>query len=248
MRVYFLLVVCALMVGAAIATSGGPAQNHPTPGQQQKSARAEFASQFPLTDVNKPSPSDPTKHAKWKAKSKKYKGIGIPVTERGELITFHTEWDIGLPALPVAKSDLIVTGEVVDAQAYLSEDKDWVYSEFTIRVGEVLKNASKAPLGQGSTLVVDRDGGGVRFPSGRITILYIAGQGMPRTGRRYTLFLTRDDQEQSIHIITGYELRDGRVFPIDNPGGGQNPAATSYKEADETSFLSDLRSAITNSQ
>jgi hypothetical protein len=188
------------------------------------------------------------KHARWKAKSKRYKGIGIPVTETGELLTVHTEWDVGLPALPVAKSDLVLIGEVTDAQAYLSEDKDWVYSEFTIRVDEVLKNTGKVTVSQGSSLVTDRDGGGVRFPSGRITIQYIVGQGMPHSGRRYALFLTCDDQQQSIHILTGYELRGGRVFPLDKPGGGQAAAATLYKDADEAAFLNDLRAAIANSQ
>lgn len=67
---------------------------------------------------------------------------------------------------------------------------------------------------------------------------------MPRTGRRYALFLTQDDQQQSTHILTGYELRGGHVFPLDKPGGGQTPAATLYQGTDETSFLSALRSAI----
>jgi len=248
MKIYLFLAACTLMVVSAIITSGGPAQNNPAPGQQRKDDRAEFESQFPITDVNKPGPTDPASHAKWKAKSKKYKAIGIPVTEAAGQITFHTEWDIGFEALPVDKSDLVVIGEVTDAQAYLTEGKDWVYSEFTIRVDEVLKNTSKVTVSQGSSLIAERDGGGVRFPSGRKTIQYIVGQGMPRTGRRYVLFLTRDDQQQSTHILTGYELRAGKVFPLDTPGGGQTPAATMYKEADETSFLSDLRSAIANSK
>lgn len=50
--------------------------------------------------------------------------------------------------MPAAKSDLVVIGEVTDAQAYVSEGKDWVYSEFTIRVDDVLKNTSKATINQ----------------------------------------------------------------------------------------------------
>ena len=243
-----MLTICALMVGTAIATWGVPAQNNSAPAKQQKFNRAEFESQFPITDVNKPAPSAPNKHAKWKAKSKKYKGVGPHITESSDTITINNEWDISLPALPISKSDLVVVGEVVDAQAYISEDKDWVYSEFTIRVEDVLKNASNVTLTPGSLLDADRDGGRVRFPSGHITLHYVSGQGMPRVGGRYTLFLTLDGQEQSVHILTGYELCGGRVSPIDNPAGGQHPIATSYKEADETSFLSDLRAAIANAQ
>lgn len=56
MRVYLLLTAFALLVGAAIVMANGPVQNHPAPGQQRKEDRAEFESQFPLTDINKPKP------------------------------------------------------------------------------------------------------------------------------------------------------------------------------------------------
>ena len=248
MRVYLLLVIGAVIVGAAIATSGVPAQDNSAAGKQQPVGKTEFESQFPLVDFKKPEPSDQRKRARWQAKGKKYKSIGLSVTEESELITVNSEWDVGLPALPVAKSDLVVIGEVVAAEALLSESKDWVYSEFTIRVGEVLKNTSKVTLSQGSSITADRDGGGVRFPSGRVTIQYIVGQGMPRVGRRYTLFLTSDDEGQSFHILTAYELRGGRVVPVDDPAGGTHPIAVKYRGADEESFLSDLRSAVDNSQ
>jgi hypothetical protein len=46
-------------------------------------------------------------------------------------------------ALPTHISNAVVIGEVTDAKAYLSEDRTSVYSEFTIRVGEVLKKAGR---------------------------------------------------------------------------------------------------------
>jgi hypothetical protein len=143
---------------------------------------------------------------------------------------------------------LVLIGEVTDAQAYLTGDKEWVYSEFTLRVREVLKNTTALAVSEGGSLIADREGGRVRFPSGHITLQYVHGQGMPRVGRRYALFLTCDRQEQSSHVLTGYELRGGRVFPLDNPAGGQHPIATAYKDADETLFISDLRTAIANGQ
>lgn len=236
-----------MIVGAAIATSGVPAQNK-SAGKQRQVDKTEFESQFPLVDINKPGPSAQRKRAKWQVKGRKYKGIGLTVTEDSGLITFNTEWDVGLPALPVAKSDLVVIGEVVAAEALLSESKEWVYSEFTIRVDEVLKNASNVTPSQGSAITADRDGGGVRFPSGRVTIQYTVGQGMPRVGRRYTLFLTGDNEGQDFHILTAYELRGGRVIPVDDPAGGTHPIAVKYKGVDEESFLSDLRSAVDNAQ
>ena len=244
MRAYVSLTICALIVGTALASSRVGVQDNPASDHKQKVDRAEFESQFPLTDAHKSKPSDPNKHARWRAKGKKYKGVGLTVTESSGWIGVNTEWDVGLAALPVDKSDLIVIGEVTDAQAYLTEGKDWIYSEFAIRIDEVLKNTSTLTLNQGELLAVDRAGGRVRFPNGRTVLQYVRGQGMLRGGRRYAVFLTRDDQEQSTHVLTGYELRGGRVFPLDNPAGGQHPLATVYKEADETSFLNDLRAAI----
>src|SRR4051794_19940522 len=104
MRTYLLLIACALVVGAAITTSGGRAQQSSALTKSQKVDRAEFESQFPITDVNAPAPADPHRHTKWKAKSKKMKGMMPPITEEGDMITINDEWDIGLPALPVPKS------------------------------------------------------------------------------------------------------------------------------------------------
>lgn len=240
-----LLVVATVMAGVVVAAFSVPAQDESARDKQQKRDWAEFERQFPVTDIDKPEPSDPEKRVKRKAKGKKYEYGGMSI-ERGGVITLNTEWDIGLPPLPIAKSDLVVIGEVTGVEAHVSDDRTAVYSEYTIQVTEVLKNTSSAPLSEGSLLTADRQGGRVRFPSGRTTVLYIPGQRMPRVGRRYALFLTRDEQEQSLHILTGYELRGGRVFPIDNPA--EHPIATKYKEADETAFLNDLRAAVAGAQ
>jgi hypothetical protein len=41
-------------------------------------------------------------------------------------------------------------------------------------------------------------------------------ENMPRVGRRYVFFLTRDSEEQAFHIFTAYELREAKVFPVDD--------------------------------
>ncbi len=229
-------------VVVALATFRVPAQNNSAPGQQQKFDRAEFESQFPVTDIDEPEPSDPKKRVRRRARGKKFDNAGIRITEKGDTITVNTEWDIGLPALPVTKSDLVLIGEVVEVEAYVSSEKTGVYSEFLIRVDEVLKNTSNLALAHGSSLIADRQGGRVRFPSGHTTLLFVQGQGMPRVGRRYALFLMYDSQQKSSNILTGYELRGGRVFPIDNHVGRQ------YTEVEETNFLANVRNAVGSAQ
>lgn len=160
-------------------------------------------------------------------------------------LTIH--WWAGLPALPVAQSDAIVLGEITDAQAYLSDDRSGVYSEFTIRVDELLKNSDQSPLAVGNLAVGERPGGKVKFPSGKVQRYGIDKQGMPRVGGRYVLFLKSNGKGQDFTIVTGYELRNGTVFPLDNArsrNGGSELPFDAYRGANEINFLTSLRNAI----
>lgn len=188
--------------------------------------------------------------AEREAKSAKYDNADLPldpnITEDGQIFSF-LDWEIGLSALPVDRSDAVIVGRVTDAKAYLSNDKTGVYSEFTIQIDSVPKNDRHMPLKSGGSVAAERDGGRVRFPSGMSILSQTRGQGMPLPGRSYVLFLTHDfdfhgSHEDAFHLLTGYELRNGRIFPLDKPGEGY-PMST-YTGADEKTFMNDLRAAI----
>ena len=151
--------------------------------------------------------------------------------------------------LPTHISDAVVIGNVTDANAYLSEDKTAVYSEFTVQVWDVLKNSQTSPLAVGTSVTVLRPGGGVRFPSGKIRKFLVAGRGLPRTGGRYAFFLKYDDLAQAYYIVTAYELLGGKVFPLDGIpqyGTAAHPFASygKYANADEVAFLIEVRNAV----
>ena len=152
-----------------------------------------------------------------------------------------------MPALPIAQSDAVVLGEVTDAQAYLSDDRSGIYSEFTIRIDELLKNDSQSSLAAGNMAVAERPGGKVRFPSGKVQRYGIDKQGMPRVGGRYVLFLKSNGAGQDFSIVTGYELLNGTVFPLDSVRSGNGNSALpfdTYKGANEINFLASLRDAV----
>jgi homoserine O-acetyltransferase len=156
-----------------------------------------------------------------------------------------SHWWVGLPALPVAKSDAIVLGEIVAANAYLSDDQTGIYSEFSITVEELLKD-STGSLSIGSTVPANRLGGGVRFASGRINEYRIYQQGMPLKGSRYILFVSRE-KSGVFTIVTGYGLSNARITPLDGEDSDDPRAALAfsrYKGAEESRFLQDLRTAI----
>jgi len=205
--------------------------------------------QTPTADAAAPEPTDPAARARRRAKGKRYDNgrpqrvEELPGQEVPLPLIAH--WWMGLPALPVAQSDAVVLGEVTDAQAHLSDDKSGIYSEFTIRVDELLKGDGQASLSASGTAVAERPGGKVKFPSGKVQRYGVDKQGMPRVGARYVLFLKSNGAGQDYSIVTGYELREGSVLPLDGAGnGGSALPFDTYNGVNEVNFLASLRDAI----
>ena len=194
---------------------------------------------FPIADYASPGPTDPVERSKRQAKGKKYDKShwNIYPDAQSSMARTHA-LDPRLPALPVAASAAVIVGQITDAKAYLSNDKTGVYSVFSVQLEAVLKNSSQLSLSNGSSIEVERDGGRVRFPNGR-TLIYVATN-MPQVGLRYVLFLT-NAQGSDLQILTGYELREGKVSPLDDL-----PNLEVYENADETTFLNQLRTMTAN--
>lgn len=239
------LAISALM---ALATFRGRGQSSPTPTSQHKFEDE----QLPQIDHDGPEPIDAEKRSKRRNKSARYdKKLHVyePPSPRPGIVhetLIINDWEVGLPAIPVDRSDAVVIGEVTDTQAHLSNDKTGVYSEFVICVSEILKNDQHVPLSSGGLIAAERLGGRVRFSSGRVLPVRVMGQGMPRLGRRYLLFLKRYEQEDGYQILTGYELRSGQVTPLDGVknSGGSKWKFDVYKGAQEPAFLKEVREAI----
>jgi hypothetical protein len=59
---------------------------------------------------------------------------------------------------------------------------------------------------------------------------------MPEVNHRYVLFLKRFDKD-SFSIITGYELRDGKVYALDNEAS----QFRAHEGSDELPFLEQVK-------
>lgn len=240
-----LAVIFTLSIAGGVAARRVLMQGGAPAARQQKFDKAEFESQFPIVDFDAPEVGDSAELTKRRNISKKFDKAIAPINTHADTIFDTTDWETGLPAMPVAQSQLIVLGEVIDAQAHLSDDKTGIYSEFTIRIEKMLKDDGLVSAASGDTVSVVRGGGRVRFPTGHVLLSRTAGQGMPRLGRRYVLFLKNEGGTQSFGILTGYELKAGRVALLDNPGGGTHPIAK-YEGVDEATFLNELQAAISH--
>lgn len=91
------------------------------------------------------------------------------------------------PAIPAAQSQVVVTGEITKAEAFLTEDKVSIYSEFTVKVDRILKNSTGEQIGIGDRITVSRGGGAVRLPSGKVIRKLFDGKPMPHVGSKYVL-------------------------------------------------------------
>jgi hypothetical protein len=214
--------------------------------KKQQSENPDF-SNFPIVDLAAPSPAESKAKAIRDFKARKYsKKYGKAIGEETDQIFSTSDWDLRLPALPVQRSAAVIIGTVCRADAYLTPDKTGVYSEFAVKVDSILKEDPKKQLTGGDTITLERKGGRVRMPSGKIAVSWTNHQDMPKVGSRYVFFLTHDfevagDTYDDFYLLTGYELKDGKVFPLDK---SPKQSVLDYKGTAESSFLTDLVEAL----
>lgn len=209
-------------------------------------------SRFPIADADSKEPSDAAARNERLAKSRKFNNrFSIPVSESSSQISVLVDWDVGLPALPVKRSSAVVIGEIIKAEAFLSEDKTTIYSEFKFKTEAVLKPDQILTLAEGRVISAAREGGRLRFPSGKVVVSWVNHQNMPRVGGKYVLFLTHDllqggEDPENLYILTGYELFNGQVTPLDDTLPGH--PISQYKGKNESVLLRDLMSCLTSPQ
>lgn len=254
------LIVGALLIKTTIPESRSQTDTHK---QDEKSDVKRHFEEFPIVDLNAPEASDAHERARRRARNKRYDNTDLDADnikrfmfQEGTgtislgLPSFH--WPVE-PAFPVTQSDVVAIGEVTNARAQISNDKTNVFCEFTVLIKDVYKNTTSHSLAPDSSITVERYGGRVRLPSGKIIVRGFLHQSMPSAGRKYIFFLKSNEEVQTYSIITGYELRHGRVTPLDGnrlvPGGGipQLVEYDRYEGANEATFLKEIKDAIARS-
>jgi len=207
---------------------------------QKETSRIEDEKKMPIAVYSASLPADSAERALRLARSGRYdKRYTVPFDESSPDTTMRStisDWYLYISALPAAESDLVLLGEVTTANGYISNDRTGAYSEFTIRVNDVFKDDGRL---SSSLITAVREGADVQLPSGRIIRYEIVYQGMPRIGQQYLFFLKYSEQGKDYSILTGYELRKNRVFPLD-----EAERFAAYKKYDESTLLNAVREAI----
>ena len=195
------------------------AQAQTTPPPSTASAGTPLYSPGPVTpytEANKPS-SDVLRFRR----GERYNSPSSPLPPLGEQsdATLVTEQmgDVYRDPMPFANSDAVVVGEIKDGQAYLSNDKRDIYTEFNVAVQEVIKTPNSPFLWSGDTVAIERNGGAVSLPSGKILIRAANDYSMPLIGKRYLLFLRYNGPStEDYHLLTAYQLEGKHVYRLDD--------------------------------
>lgn len=138
------------------------------------------------------------------------------------------------------EKDTVVVGGIVAVQAYLNPTKQHVYTEYRVKVEQVLKNAGAIEISPGNYIVTERWGGGVRFPNGEIREYWVRKLGMPEVGQRYLFFLETHKEEQDFYIWTAFRLGGEQITPLDSLDSKLLPL-TAYQGSSEVEFISAVR-------
>jgi len=145
--------------------------------------------------------------------------------------------------IPVSGSTATIVGKVTGGSTFITKDKTYVYTDYTIRVDQILAGKA-ASLSVGSEIVVAREGGAIHYPSGHITNVLIQGHGFPEVGAQYVLFLVKpipNSPEYEMTLDSGYQIKNGRVYPLDDVN-------SQFVGVDYPEFLGQVEKAIAASK
>jgi len=114
---------------------------------------------------------------------------------------------------------------------------------------DVIKTPTGPYLMAGDSIAVQREGGKVRLPSGKVLVRAATANSMPQIGKRYLLFLKYNPDTQDYALVTGYQLGGGQVYRLDerkfeedNHQRVEHPLREESKSEDE--FLAHVKSAF----
>jgi hypothetical protein len=252
------LVAAGLFITSLVALKGNGQSSQFRAAEPTKAAVGQAAKQLdddarPVVDFNDANTVNPSDRISRKLKNARYDKYGAvnsqPNPPSGEVI-WEPEWSVGLTDLPVEKSDVLIEGIVERSRAFLSGDKTGIYSEFAVKVSNVLKINGDVVVNVGDDVITERFGGKVRYPNGQVVLYRIEGQGTPIIGKTYIFFLAKVGQG-NYKLVTAYEIQDKSVFALDgsriNFRGKGHWVFDKHNGENLESFRDQLEKVISNS-
>ena len=175
-----------------VTISFGPSLTH---GQQENSKQRDLT-KYPIVDFAAAAdPSDAAERERKKEKDKRYEKRPFIITKPQPDVTGSTLFDNELrpeSAFPFKESKLVITGVILGS--LMSSTKSTVYSEYSVRIERILKQAGQE-IQVGQLVDMDRMGGRVRYPNGAVILYLNDWQDLPELCERYLFFLDAEDHK-----------------------------------------------------
>ncbi len=209
----------------------------------QKQQKSEDDMPFVVYETSQKSNEITRERSKRNEKFDKSSWVRKDVSEDSTRVSRINHWQLGLPNLPFIKSDAVVVGTIKSSEVHLSNDKTGVYSEFSVQVDTVVKDNQNNQIIINKNIVVQREGGQIKYPSGKILPYLTYGQELPILQNRYVFFLTYDKERQTYCIVTGYEISSGKITALDGKGSSKQSGFkfSEYDGFEEKQFMDELQ-------
>lgn len=117
------------------------------------------------------------------------------------------------PELPLNEADTVVLGEVIQRQPFLSADRKGIYTEYTLRIIEVIK-AAQSFLVSGESITLARAGGEARLADGQVVRHRIVNDITPSIGKQYLLFLVSRSDLGYHDYLKIWAIQDNLLTPL----------------------------------
>lgn len=103
-------------------------------------------------------------------------------------------------------ADAVIIGVQGSSQSFLSESQEWIFTDNSVSVREILKDNAAHPLAPGLTIIIARSGGSIDTPDGHHIVVADPGYPPLHVGGTYVLALR-------------YVPSTGQYWQFDHRGG-----------------------------
>lgn len=136
-------------------------------------------------------------------------------------------------------ADAVVSGAIKDKASFLTDDEQYVFTDYTLTVEEVIKDDLESPIEMHGDIVVTRPCGTITLDGRKVGVTDVVMKLLDKDGR-YVLLLKKVRDAGTYSALTshsGFELRDGRVIKTTEAYLGMET------DDDASGFLTALRIA-----
>lgn len=150
-----------------------------------------------------------------------YKGTkivyGISVSYRMAQASANTESSESYFERLTQESDAVVLGKATERISQITDDGNFVFTDYAVAIKEILKNNANAPLDSGTTITVTSPGGKVLIDDVIVKTSSNAFGSLPINNHYLVLFLTSIKETGDYRLTRyneGFELDGAAVHPI----------------------------------